>query len=295
MKRILITGAGSYIGTRFEKWMAQWPEDYQIETVDMQQDSWKEKSFAGFDAVFHVAGIAHVSTDPSMEELYYKVNRDLTAETAAKAKADGAPLFVFMSSIIVYGDSAPVGQSRVITAETVPTPANFYGRSKLQAEEKLHELEDESFATAIIRPPMIYGPGSKGNYPRLSAWAQKLPVFPLVENERSMLYVDNLCQFLKLVIDEGKGGTFFPQNAQTVQTAEMVRVIAQTHGKKIRFTKVFNPALRLLSKKMSVVNKAFGNLVYDKALSGELAAYQTCSFEESVQLTERESSGAKQK
>ena len=82
MKRILITGANSYIGTSFEKWVAQWPEDYQVETVGTRNGEWKELDFSPYDVVFHVAGIAHQDAKADQEELYYKVNRDLTIEVA---------------------------------------------------------------------------------------------------------------------------------------------------------------------------------------------------------------------
>lgn len=168
-----------------------------------------EGFLAGYDVVFHVAGIAHVSSDPKMEDLYYKVNRDLTIETAKKAKAEGVKQFIFMSSIIVYGDSS--SSKRVIDANTVPAPSNFYGNSKLQAEQGIKDLEADNFKIVVLRPPMIYGKGSKGNYPRLANISTKLPVFPDIDNERSMLHIDNLCEFIKVMIDYEEAGLFFPR------------------------------------------------------------------------------------
>lgn len=110
MKKILITGANSYIGTSFENYLQQWFDKYQVDTVDMIDGSWREKSFGGYDVVFHVAGIAHSDTgkiSKEKEKLYYTVNTDLTIETAKKAKADGVKQFIFMSSAIVYGESVP--------------------------------------------------------------------------------------------------------------------------------------------------------------------------------------------
>ncbi|MGI6167757.1 MAG: NAD-dependent epimerase/dehydratase family protein, partial [Eubacteriales bacterium] len=130
MKRILITGANSYIGTSFENYLKKWQNEYQIDTVDMIDGSWREKSFAGYDSVFHVAGIAHSDTgkiSKEKEKLYYKVNTDLTFETAKKAKADGAGQFIFMSSAIVYGESAHIGKMKIIDKDTPPSPANCYG------------------------------------------------------------------------------------------------------------------------------------------------------------------------
>lgn len=284
MKKILITGANSYIGTSLEKWLGKYPDKYKVDTIDMKDGSWKEKDFSEVDVVFHVAGIAHVSSDPKMEDLYYKVNRDLTIETAEKAKAEGVKQFIFMSSIIVYGDSS--SSKRVIDRNTVPTPSNFYGNSKLQAEEGIQGLESDDFKIVILRPPMIYGKGSKGNYPKLAKAAQKLPVFPDIDNQRSMLHIDNFCEFIKLIINNEESGLFFPQNKEYVKTSEMVKFIAEAHGKKIVLTKVFNPVLKFMFG-IGVVNKVFGNLVYEKSMSDyDKANYRIRDFRESIELTE---------
>ena len=283
MKKILITGKDSYIGTSLEKWLSQWPDKYTVDTVDMISDSWKEKDFSKYDVVFHVAGIAHVSSDPKLKNLYYKVNRDLTIATARKAKNEGVQQFIFMSSIIVYGDSPSNG---VIDRNTVPKPSNFYGDSKLQADEGIKPLENESFKIVILRPPMIYGKGSKGNYPRLAKLARKVPVFPDIDNQRSMLHIDNLCEFIKLMIDNKESGLFFPQNKEYVKTSEMVRLIADVHGKKIRLTKVFNPFIKLMYR-IGTVNKVFGNMVYDKSMSEyDKGNYQLKDLRESILRTE---------
>lgn len=283
MKRILITGKNSYIGTSLEKWLGKESDKYQVDTVDMKDGLWKDKDFSVYDVVFHVAGIAHVSRDPKMEALYYKVNRDLTIETAEKAKAEGVRQFIFMSSIIVYGDSSR--RKRVINRNTIPAPSNFYGNSKLQAEEGIRHLETNGFKIVILRPPMIYGKGSKGNYPRLANLAKKTPVFPDFDNERSMLHIDNLCEFIKVIIDHDETGVFFPQNKEYVKTSYLVLTIAEVYGRKIRMTRIFNPFLRLLFG-VGVVNKVFGNLVYEQTISDyEKANYRIRSFRESIELT----------
>src|SRR6056297_2151086 len=285
LKYILITGKNSYIGTSLENWLMREPDKYKLDTVDMKDGSWKEKDFSQYDVVFHVAGIAHVSSDPKMEDLYYKVNRDLTIETAEKAKAEGVKQFIFMSSIIVYGDSS--SNKRVIDRNTVPTPSNFYGNSKLQAEEGIKHLESDDFKIVVVRPPMIYGKGSKGNYPRLANMAKKIPVFPDIDNERSMLHIDNLCEFIRVMIDQEETGLYFPQNKEYVKTSELVKTIAEVHGKKIMMTKVFNPVLRLMFG-VGIVNKVFGNLVYEKSMSDyDKVNYRIRDFRESIELTEK--------
>ena len=270
MKKILITGANSYIGVSFEKYMEKFGDEYSVDTADMIGDEWKNKDFSTYSVVFHVAGIAHSDNGKltaEKEALYKNVNFTLAVETAKKAKADGVKQFVFMSSAIVYGASAPVGKKKVITAETEPSPANYYGESKLQAEKGITALESETFRTVILRPPMIYGKGCKGNYRALEKFAGKLHFFPYVANERSMLYVDNLAAFVKLMIDKNESGVFFPQNDEYTNTSLMVKSIAAARGRKMRLVKGFTPLIRFLVLFTGLVNKAFGNLTYDKSLS----------------------------
>ena len=289
MKKILITGANSYIGTSIERYLAQWPQQYQVDTVDMVDGSWSERSFAGYDAVFHVAGIAHSDTGNVSEErkaLYYKVNTDLTVETAKKAKAEGVGQFIFMSSAIVYGDSAPIGQQKVITADTPLAPANFYGDSKVQAEKGILPLNDDDFHVVVLRPPMIYCPRSKGNYPVLSKLARKLPVFPKVANQRSMLYIGNLAEFVRLMIENREQGIFWPQNGEYSNTTELVRLIANAQGKNILIVPGLGWALKLLGHAAGLVNKAFGSLSYDMELSRYREDYRKYSLAESIELTE---------
>ena len=266
--KILITGKNSYIGTSFERYMKEY-DDYQIDTLDMKNPKWRNHDFTVYDTVFHVAGIAHADVGHVSEEvkkLYYKVNTELTAETAMQAKKSGVRQFIYMSSIIVYGESAPLGKKKIITAETTPEPANFYGDSKLQADIKLQEMNDDNFRVCILRPPMIYGPGCKGNYQMLSKMAKRLPIFPDIRNERSMLYIGNLCSFIKECIDEQKYGIYFPQNSEYILTSQLVLEIAKANNRTIHLTKALNPIVHMASKIPGKIggmcNKAFGNMCY---------------------------------
>lgn len=274
MKRILITGANSYIGTSFENWMQQFGDNYQIDTIDMHGEQWKEKDFSHYDSVFHVAGIAHADVSKVSEEtkqLYYKVNCDLAVETAEKYKNDlngKNGQFIYMSSIIIYGEETNINRKRIITANTEPSPSNFYGDSKWQAEKKLKMLRDENLKIVFVRPPMVYGPNSRGNYQQLVKIAKRIPVFPNVKNERSMLNIFRLCEFIKNRVDNSDEGIFFPQDDQYVRTSYMVRDLALEHGKKIYLFSWLNWLIYLMGyfpgKVGKIVNKAFGNLVYEK-------------------------------
>ena len=294
MKKVLITGANSYIGVSFEQYAAKhYSNQLLVETVDMLDGSWRKKDFSAYDVVYHVAGIAHADVGNVSKETkakYYAVNTDLAIETARQAKAQGVRQFVFMSSAIVYGESAPYGETKRITKDTEPTPANFYGDSKWQADKGIRKLASDSFTVTILRPPMIYGKGSKGNYPTLAKIAKKLPLFPEIDNERSMLYIENLCEFLCQVMIRGQGGVFWPQNAEYSSTSEMVRQIAAVSGHMIWVSAIWNWAVVLASKmpgKIGVLtNKAFGNMSYDQSMSRYDFDYIVADLKTSIKRTE---------
>ena len=258
MKKILITGANSYIGTSFEKYMSQWEDQYQVDTLDMLDNSWIQKDFSKYDCVFHVAGIAHIKETKENAYLYYKVNRDLAIEIAKKAKREGVSQFVFLSTMAVYGV-----KSGKICSDTKTTPTSNYGKAKLEAEERISEMAGTSFVVSILRPPMVYGEGCKGNYQTLVKIARITPVFPAYQNKRSMIYIDRLCWYVKEVIDNQISGLLRPQDESYVCTCEMVRNIAKSMGRKVRLWRVLNPMV-WVAKLLPVGLKAFGDLYYDR-------------------------------
>ena len=259
MKRILITGANSYIGMSFEKYMQQWPDDYHVDTVDMIDGTWRNKSFAGYDAVFHVAGIAHQKETEENAPLYYKVNRDLAVETAQKAKTDGVGQFVFLSTMAVYGI-----EEGAINMKTEPSPVSHYGKAKWEAEQQMVQLRSGDFALAVMRPPMVYGEGCKGNYQSLVRFAKMMPVFPDYQNKRSMIHIDRLCWYVKDLIDRQYDGLVLPQDEEYVCTCCMVRDLAQGMGKNMKLLKLLNPAVSLVKRFTVAGKKAFGDLYYEK-------------------------------
>ena len=294
-KKVLITGAGSYIGQSFIQYTKKhYPANFEIEELDMTDAAWRDKDFSEYDVVYHVAGIAHADVGKVSEEIkskYYEVNTGLAVEAAEKAKREGVKTFVFMSSMIVYGDSAPYGQQKVIDETTVPHPANFYGDSKFQADVAVRELADDTYKVIVLRPPMIYGKDSKGNYRTLAKLAKKLPVFPNVDNERSMLYIENLCEFLCQVMllkpYYRNSVVLLPQNGEWTKTSDMVKEIAKASGKRIAELKGLAPAVWIGSKMPGkiggFVNKAFGNNCYkfEASFYGGLK-YQNTTVKQSV-------------
>lgn len=295
MKSVLITGANSYIGVSFANYVKEhYNSVLSVDTVDMIDGSWRSKDFSSYDIVYHVAGLAHADIGKVSEEVkakYYSINTDLAIETANKAKLEGVKQFVFMSSAIIYGDSAPYGKAKRITADTEPQPANFYGDSKWQADKGVRELDDDNFIVTVLRPPMIYGKNSKGNYPILSKMAKKLPIFPNVLNERSMLYIENLCEFLCQVMIRGERGVFWPQNSEYTKTSEMVKMIAEAKGHRIFVSKGWNWIVffaRLFpGKTRMLVDKAFGNFSYDQNMSNTDFDYRKYDLLNSILRTEQ--------
>ena len=281
MTKVIITGAGSYVGESVRRYILSTSSDFEIDAVDTMNDAWKEADYSKYDVVYHVAGIAHVNADPKMEALYYKVNRDLTVEVARAAKAAGVKQFIFMSSQIVFHESQSL-KSEVLTADTKENPNGFYGDSKLQAELGIKPLEDENFKVCILRPCMIYGPNAKGNFPRLAKLACKTPIFPCWHNKRSMLYIDNLAEFVKQAVQRGLSGTFYPQNRELADTVEIIRYFAKAAGHKVWITRLLNPFVWLGSFILQPINKMFATYYYDPKMSKMDFDYQLVSFEESL-------------
>lgn len=281
MKKILITGAGSYVGESVRRYILSTSTDFQIDAVDTMGDNWKKADYSQYDVVYHVAGIAHVNADPKMEALYYKVNRDLTIEVAKHAKAAGVKQFIFMSSQIVFHESQSL-KTEVLTSETKENPNGFYGDSKLQAELGIKPLEDENFKVCILRPCMIYGPNAKGNFPRLAKLACKTPIFPCWHNKRSMLYIDNLAEFVKQAVLRELSGTYYPQNRELADTVEIIRFFAKAAGHRIWITNLLNPFVWLGSFVLQPINKMFATYYYDPEMSKMDFDYQLVSFEESL-------------
>ena len=258
MKKILITGSGSYIGESFKEYLKQYGEEYLTDTLDMQRADWREQDFGGYDAVYHVAGIAHRKETNENAHLYYEVNRDLALEVARKAKSEGVSQFIFLSSMSVYGIDRGV-----ITPDTPLAPKSNYGRSKMEAEEGMAELASEDFAICTLRPPMVYGKGCKGNFVSVVSLVRKLPFFPRVENRRSMIYIDNLSSFVKMAIDRELSGVYFPQNREYMNTSQMAMGIAEGLGKKCRLSRLLGFGVKLLMPFVSMAKKGFGTLIYE--------------------------------
>lgn len=277
MKKVLIFGEGSYIGEAVKNWLMKKKDEYIVTTMSSIGVSVKDTDFSSYQVIYYVAGIAHQKETKENAHLYYEVNRDLTCAVANKAKKDGVGQFILMSTLSVYGLN-----EGVIRKSGKEKPTTHYGKSKIQADRRIQKLADDKFHVTIIRPPMVYGAGCKGNYQRLRSLALKTPIFPSIKNQRSMIYIDNLCYFIEKVIREDITGIRIPQNKDYICTSEMVRLIAKQHGKKILFIKIPRCFVKLVP--LSTVKKVFGDLICDNKEDSEVAVPD---FATTIHMTEK--------
>lgn len=274
MKNVLIVGSRSYIGDNFAEYVKN---EFIIDIIDAVGMKPAAEQFKKYDIVLYVAGIAHRKESRKNVQLYYRVNRDLAIEVARVAKEAGVRQFILMSTMAVYGI-----EEGSIEKKTKPYPTTHYGKSKLMADRAIWKMRDENFIVAVLRPPMVYGKGCKGNYQTLRSLAKITPIFPKVDNQRSMIYIGNLCEFVLNVIKNGRQGLFFPQNSVYVNPSEMVRLVGLANGNKVKLTPELNFGIRLLQRMpYKTTNKVFGSLVYIK--TDIVSKY---SFEDSISLTE---------
>jgi UDP-glucose 4-epimerase len=287
-RKILITGKGSYVGTSLMKWLQQWPDQYSVEFLSLRGEEWRSKDLTKYDVVFHVAALVHKKEKSSMEDQYFKVNRDLTMELAIKAKESGIGHFIFMSSFSVYGLNGEIGGKGVITNDTPCKPTSFYGKSKLEAEKKIQQIANKDFKVAIVRTPMVYGPNSPGNYERLRKVILKINVFPYINNQRSMIFIDYLSEFIRLVIDNQVEGLFFPQNRGYVNTLELMKLISKENNRNVFFSRILGAVFSTIGKHIDAVNKVFGNLVFDLEDSNHFEhKYCFADLSESISICEK--------
>lgn len=239
-------------------------------------------SLDGVDTVVHLAARVHIMNDMACEPLmeFRRVNVEATLSLARLAAQVGVKRFVFLSSIKVNGESTPVGLS--FTEQDSCNPTDPYGISKWEAEQGLRQLaKDTGMEVVIIRPPLIYGPGVKGNFSSMMRWIGKGVPLPLgaVSNQRSLVALDNLISFIILCLKHPKAANelFLLADGEDVSTSQLIRKLSHAMGKKARLLPI--PVLlmkfvaRLLGKK-DVADRLFGNLQIDSSKARELLNWQ---------------------
>lgn len=262
-KHILITGSSGYVGSHLADSLEQLGN--KVSRLNVKNTLWKELDFKQYDAIIHTAALVH-NIDPNAQLAeYFRVNMHLTFNLAMEAKKCGVKHFVFMSTMAVFGEDGKIGEMVELTNPTNLKPVTNYGISKAKAEAKIREIADDNFKVAIIRPPMIYGVGSPGNFTKLIKVAKRLPIIPNLSNARSALYIKHLEQFVNEIIKHEMTGIYHPKDKFEFNTTKVVTEIRKNEHKNT-FLLPIPKAMYPILNKFRVISKIYGNLVYAKSL-----------------------------
>lgn len=262
MSSVLITGASGYLGSSF---IGEYGEQYGVERFSLRYQSLKNIDFQRFDRILHCAGIVHRGENVSADE-YFRVNVAYPLELAKLSKANGVRHFLFISSVSVYG---PI---EYIDDNSVCNPVTKYGKSKLEAEQRLLDLHDERFTVTVLRVPMIYGPLAPGNIQSIIKILKFSPLIPLgnISNRRSFISIRNLTYAMDRILKYPKGGVFLLADDMTISTSNLVSILIESANYK-RFLLDSN-VVRLACKIIApaVYAKLWGNLIINSRLSKEI-------------------------
>lgn len=222
VKTVTITGASGFIGGHLCRYLSEVSPGFIVNTLSVRGDLEALRSGPTGDILVHCAGIAHSTSNEKRE--ITRINEELPFETARWARQAGYGQFLFFSSALVWGDH----QQTVDVGKDVPEPSSVYGKAKLAAELRLRELSTEGFVVSIVRLPLVYGPGVKGNLARLIDLITRWPLIPVGSRTamRSLCGVDTIGRFVSHLIDNRLGGVFTLVDAPVVSTYDMGRYIA---------------------------------------------------------------------
>lgn len=290
--KVLVTGKTSNTANAFSDYILESSyDDIVVDKISLRDTSFEDMNWSSYDVVLHAAGISKADDgriSKEQQEKYYSINRDLAFQAASKAKSDGVSQFILLSTMMVYGNSSPIGKKFIIDDDTEPIPASYYGRSKLEGEKVL-ELADDGFKVAVIRESVVYGEHFKGELYKLSKIASRVCFFPDIDSTKSYIYEGNLCELFRQIIIKNVGGIFYPQNKEQLTTSEIYKLMAEIHAEKkgkrrnCALIKGLKPVLCLLSHITHYVNVVFNDMRYAPELSHiEGIDYQVYSFEESL-------------
>ncbi|PTE27906.1 NAD-dependent dehydratase [Staphylococcus equorum] len=284
-KNVLITGLNGFVGNELQSFLEE--NGCNVFRISLKNNDWKFQSLSKFDVVIHLAALVHNNTPNAKMVDYMNINYHLTKQLAEKGKNDGVPQFIFLSTMSVYGLNGSLTENVQIDQSTSYKPNTAYGSSKLLAEQAIQLLIDRNYVVNIVRPPMIFGKGGPGNFAKLIKVAKLNPIFPKINNERSVIHIDNLCIHLLSLMNNLKSEITHPQNEEFMNTNSALKLIRKYSDKKIKIIEVPIPkAFKNIFGKINVFNKIYGNLTYSKNIDGryiETEFYK--SFEESVQNT----------
>jgi nucleoside-diphosphate-sugar epimerase len=305
---ILITGANGFVGSSLVKKLsnvpavkltmaarvplpAKWGRSFKVNQLD-SHTNWSE-AVVGHHCVIHTAARTHVMKDEFSDSLmeYRRVNVHGTINLARQAAVAGIRRFIFISSIKVNGEQTSLGKP--FMAQDIPAPKDAYGQSKLEAERGLLQIGTETgMEIVIIRPPLVYGLGVKGNFAALINIVQKVIPLPLgsIHNKRSLVSLDNLVDLIVTCINHPKAANevFLAGDGQDLSTADLFRGVAKAAGvSSLLFpvpVSVLMFVASLLGKK-AVAQRLLGSLQVDISKASDLLGWTPpISVEEGLSL-----------
>lgn len=232
MKNILITGENGYVGNQFQYLLEK--DGFKVERTSLRNNDWKHQSLRKYDVIIHLAALVHNNNANAKIIDYMNVNFHLTKELAEKAKKDGVNQFIFFSTMSIFGLNGSLLEKCEINQFTPYNPITAYGQSKLLAEKEIRKLENDAFVVNIVRPPMIYGKESPGNFSKLIKIANISRIYPRFKNERSVIHIDNLYKDLLSLVENPMSGTIHPQNPEYMNTNNALSLIRKHQGKRER-------------------------------------------------------------
>lgn len=292
---VLLTGSNGFLGKAVYKNLraqgleivcasrnsVNQPDTRHVPISDIHANTDWTYALVNVGVVIHTAARVHIMNDSSANPLaeFRRVNVDGTLNLARQAVAAGVHRFVFISSIKVNGEQTAL--SKPFTENDIPAPQDPYGVSKLEAEQGLQLLAQQTgMEVVVIRPPLVYGAGVKANFASMIHWVYRGVPLPLgaIKNKRSFVYIENLVSLIVHCINHPKAANqiFLASDDQDVSTTELLRACAGALDVRSRLLPVPQGLLVAMASaigKKNVAQRLCGSLQLDISKSKQLLGW----------------------